>query len=344
MSKNPAAIYDSVSFTTNFLMKEDLPNIFRSSFSIKNFPLAKRLDLFAVVEPNKKILLFDLGKEVLCGTEGLDCLVENYHVPWSSVEIVLSHFHDDHDGCLQYCVEKGVTKIYHGPRIPYSEKNKEAFLRRSGTLRQGDVGLEEYVDFFLQKDRFPSEVEVLLQEVHEGHVFSIAGYNFKVAYTPGHTPEHISLYEPDKKILFAGDFVLEASPGVMQFIPEAHLLDRYLKALHWAYDEKFSALYMSHRDSLFDSNEINTLISKQIASYQHPLDKVMSQFSEGEWLDAYEVAQRYCSTYKGGLAGLVGDPRIRKVSNMYGYLDYLYEKGHLKHDISSDCRDMYALP
>ena len=58
------------------------------------------------------------------------------------------------------------------------------------------------ISFYRKEIRFAPEVEAVLREVPEGKVFSIAGYAFKVVYTPGHTPEHISLYEPDKNISF----------------------------------------------------------------------------------------------------------------------------------------------
>ena len=33
-------------------------------------------------------------------------------------------------------------------------------------------------------------------------------YRFQVLYTPGHSPDHVSLYEPDKKWAFTGDLLL----------------------------------------------------------------------------------------------------------------------------------------
>ena len=36
---------------------------------------------------------------------------------------------------------------------------------------------------------------------------NLGGFSFNVLWTPGHSPGHISLYEPDKKLLFSGDFI-----------------------------------------------------------------------------------------------------------------------------------------
>ena len=343
MDTRISSIYDSVTYESKYLFREDFPGLFHSSFSISGFPLAKRLDLFAIIEPGVRGLFFDVGKEELCGTEALDRIIEDNDIPWSSVEIVVSHFHDDHDGCLQHCVNKGVTRVYHGPRISYSEERKQAFLQRSGIVKHGDNDLDAYVDFFMQKNRFSAEVESALHEVKEGTVFSIAGYTFEVVYTPGHTPEHISLFEPTRKIMLAGDFILDAAPGVMQFIPDAHMLEQYLEKLTQTKEAELKALFMSHHRALFSTEEINALIGKQVASYDHSLHKVLAQFSFGEWLDAYEVAQRYCSNHAGGLAGLADNPRIRKIANTYGFLDCLEERGFLRTKISSDGREVYFL-
>ncbi len=343
MDRRVTSIYDPVTYESRYLLKENLPGILHSSFAISKFPLANRLDLFAVVEPGAKALFFDVGKEELCGTKALDRVIEEYNIPWSAVEIVISHFHDDHDGCLQYCINKGVTHVYHGSRVGYSEDRKQNFLQRSGIAKNFDSDLEVYTEFFMQKNRFTPEVESVLQEVEEGTVFSIAGYNFRVTYTPGHTPEHISLYESSKKIMFAGDFVLDAAPGVMQFVPNAHMLEQYLDKLTWTKQTNLEALFMSHHRALFSTEEINALIGKQIASYDHPLHKVITQFSPGEWLDAYEVARRYCASYSGGLQGLAANPRIRKVASMYAYLDYLEGREFLRKKISTDGREVYLL-
>ena len=54
-------VYPEVSYVTNFLLNEDLPGIFHSSFSIDNFYFADRIDEFAVVDPGVSALFVDVG-------------------------------------------------------------------------------------------------------------------------------------------------------------------------------------------------------------------------------------------------------------------------------------------
>ena len=120
------------------------------------------------------------------------------------------------------------------------------------------------------------------------------------------------------------------------------LLLRYLHELGKAREANLSALYMSHHKVLFNMKEANVLISKQIDSYDHPLRKVLAQFIPGEWLDAYDVALRYCSGRVGDFKEQDCNFRIRKIANMYAYLDFLVSRGLLKKRLSSDGRDIFS--
>lgn len=42
---------------------------------------------------------------------------------------------------------------------------------------------------------------------------SIEGYDLKVLHTPGHSPGSVSLYQPDRKLLFTGDVVFKGGLG-----------------------------------------------------------------------------------------------------------------------------------
>ena len=43
------------------------------------------------------------------------------------------------------------------------------------------------------------------KQVEDGEVIRTEHFNFQVIYTPGHSPDHICLYEPEKEWLFSGD-------------------------------------------------------------------------------------------------------------------------------------------
>ena len=59
--------------------------------------------------------------------------------------------------------------------------------------------------------RVPVPVVPDITILQEGDKISTGLFNFQVLWTPGHSPGHICLYEPTKKILFSGDHVI---PGI----------------------------------------------------------------------------------------------------------------------------------
>lgn len=59
--------YPEVTYTTNFLLREDLPGIFHSSYAVDNFYFTDRIDEFAVIDPGKKALFVDVGLYDFCG-------------------------------------------------------------------------------------------------------------------------------------------------------------------------------------------------------------------------------------------------------------------------------------
>lgn len=48
-------------------------------------------------------------------------------------------------------------------------------------------------------------------QLHEGDLISTGKLNFRVVFTPGHSPWDISLWEEENSILFSGDFILNKS-------------------------------------------------------------------------------------------------------------------------------------
>ncbi len=51
--------------------------------------------------------------------------------------------------------------------------------------------------------------------LEDGEAITFDGWTLEAVWTPGHTPGHMSLYEPDRKLMFTGDHVLPyISPNV----------------------------------------------------------------------------------------------------------------------------------
>jgi hydroxyacylglutathione hydrolase len=50
-------------------------------------------------------------------------------------------------------------------------------------------------------------------ELHDGDELAVGKLRFQVLHTPGHTPGHVSFYEPDEGVLFDGDVLFYRGIG-----------------------------------------------------------------------------------------------------------------------------------
>jgi len=60
----------------------------------------------------------------------------------------------------------------------------------------------------MKKFIFPALPEKIERILHGGEEISTGIFDFEVIWTPGHSPDHICLYEPDRKILICRDHIL----------------------------------------------------------------------------------------------------------------------------------------
>lgn len=129
--------------------------------------------------------------------------------------ILITHIHPDHYGLAGRLKQlSGAEMIFHEVEKVYVEsryveygnlmEEMEQWLRINGVpdedlpqLQQASVGMTHVVSA-VWPDR----------TVRGGEKLSIGDFEFEVLWTPGHSPGHICLYEPHKRILISGDHVL----------------------------------------------------------------------------------------------------------------------------------------
>ena len=116
--------------------------------------------------------------------------------------IVISHHHFDHTGSLARLAEVSqATVSVHKFDAPYVRGH----LPRPPFKRVGFSGwfMRPFMGLFPTRPE-PCHVD---RELQDGDEIEAAG-GLKVIHAPGHTPGHIALLMPSKRILFAGDAVL----------------------------------------------------------------------------------------------------------------------------------------
>lgn len=303
--------------------------IFRSSFDVSGFPFCKRIELYCIAEPGNRALVFDTGHPDLCGTAALDGIEQTLHIPWSQTEVFLSHFHDDHDGNLLYCVQKGARKLYSGPTQSDSEALLDKFLVESASLDLKGESAASFIRLVASGNKAQTQTKGLRCELHGGEVLSIAGYHLEALLTPGHTSNHLCLIDRNKKILFAGDHICYAPPGCMQFAIDEHLVSRYVESLAQLKELNLQTVYMCHHNPLLGSLEINCFITMLEDRYETLVIRARKLFADVDTLTVRQAAIRAAAHYPNGLEGFPVSTQINRIATIFGTLEYLYDLGML---------------
>jgi len=103
--------------------------------------------------------------------------------------VVNTHYHEDHIGNNDLLSELCDVKIYAHPQAI-------AEIRHPPEL--------PWYRHFMFGPITPSEVHVIPDRIKTNH------FNFKVHHLPGHSPDHICLFEPEQGWLFSGDLYIAA--------------------------------------------------------------------------------------------------------------------------------------
>jgi glyoxylase-like metal-dependent hydrolase (beta-lactamase superfamily II) len=126
---------------------------------------------------------------------------EKLQIPLSSLKaILLTHWHNDHSAGTAELKELTACQTYcHYNEAHYFERKQSSKIRRLADY------IPEYGILVLFKgligDTVPRQVKID-QLVHDGDTIL---NRFEVILTPGHTQGHISFYDKQTKLLFAGD-------------------------------------------------------------------------------------------------------------------------------------------
>ena len=169
-----------------------------------------------LVQGDNEYLLVDTGWNTEEAFEALKGQLAEIGVSFSDItQIVVTHIHPDHYGLAGRLKQLSRAKI----ALHYLEGNLigsryvnmgellqqiEHWLHINGVaanelpeLQTASLGMEKFVA--------PASPDVILRG---GETVAIGSLNFQVIWTPGHSPGHISLYEPTQKILVSGDHIL----------------------------------------------------------------------------------------------------------------------------------------
>lgn len=245
-----------------------------------------------LVKGRDRNLLIDTGfNQEECRTALFDGL-KSLDASLDKTDIFITHMHADHCGLVTavandkntvYCGEVDAERI-NWALLPDFWSENLAFTASYGfPLREFGAALMKHPG-----QKYSPDTEHDFNIVREGDVLEAGDYRFAAVETPGHTPGHICLYEPDKKILISGDHILgNITPNITMFykgLPDP--LGQYLLSLDKIDRMEIDIVLPGHRQIIED---VHKRIAELKRHYDNRLHEVLTVLGD-EVMTAYRVA------------------------------------------------------
>jgi glyoxylase-like metal-dependent hydrolase (beta-lactamase superfamily II) len=205
-------------------------------------------------------------------------------------DIFITHLHADHFSLVSELATPDTTVWFNRPdaEIVESWDGIEWMVAYSGRHGFPEDRLRDALEGH-PGSKFASGWIPEFQILEDGATIRYGGYHFTCIQTPGHTMGHTCLYEPDKKILIAGDHLLiDITPNIQCWSDERNPLKAYLESLEKTACLDVEVILPGHRRIFYDHRR---RIRELQSHHQDRLSEVMELLRHAT-MSGYETASR----------------------------------------------------
>ncbi|RJR46220.1 MAG: MBL fold metallo-hydrolase [Desulfobacteraceae bacterium] len=268
------------------MIEEIQPNLFRVEVPLPNSPL-KFLNSY-VIRSSDRNLIVDTGlnrKECL---DAMQAGLKHLEIDLKKTDFFITHLHADHFALLSKLATPESNVFFNRPETEIIEATgwwdeMLAYAKKNGfPENELHKAFQSHPGRQFGSDWIP-ELKILL----DGDQILVGDFSFKCVSTPGHSLGHTCLYEPDRKILIAGDHILiDITPNIQCWRDEQDPLRDYLASLDKVNALEIDLVLPGHRRLI---TEHRKRIAELKEHHRLRLEEVLSILSDGA-LTAYEVA------------------------------------------------------
>lgn len=146
-------------------------------------------------------------------------------------QVVLTHFHEDHSGNALWLCNRGVPVYIHPSALEICRKK---------------ANLPLYRHFFWgQREGF--------SPLPLGSTIEAERKNWRVIEVPGHSIDHIALYDPEGGVVFTGDLVVTPKTKLIMKPENIH---RIMSSLRVLLQHDFRTVYCGHAGVIENGREV----------------------------------------------------------------------------------------
>ncbi|MEM2726998.1 MAG: MBL fold metallo-hydrolase [Archaeoglobaceae archaeon] len=304
--------------------------LYRIEIPLPKNPL-KFLNSYVIT--GEKNLIIDTGFNLdLCYQQMISGLNE-IGVELRKAEIFVTHLHADHIGLAGRL----------GGEVYISKTDAEIAIESVIHPEHWDRLAEFYI-----KNGFPQNEAEKVSKIHpavkyspkaiqfnfleEGDLLEFGNYLLEVIHTPGHTPGHLCLYDPEKKILFSGDHILfDITPNITHWDTLDDALGDYLRSLDKVHKLEVDTTLPGHRNFHGDHR---VRIEELQEHHKRRLEEALNAVKVGS-RTAWEIAQHI--TWDLKYENWNDLPTMQKwfaVGETIAHLTYLEKRGMIRKENS----------
>ena len=275
---------------------EVIPGIHQLKVPIPNNPIGF-VNTY-LVQGEGDWMLVDTGWNTPEAFNALESQIKELGIGFEDItQIVVTHFHGDHYGLV------GRLKQLSGAKIALHQVEREFIHSRYLDMDN----LLEQVAQWLHFNGVPNEelpelqkaslgvrkfVSPALPEIalYGGEKITTGSFGFEIIWTPGHSPGHICLYEPTKRILISGDHILPTITPNVSLHPQSgdNPLGDYLNSLSTLNQLEVDLVLPAH-EHVFTG--LKRRISELIKHHDERKAAIVEAIKE-EKRTAYEISAR----------------------------------------------------
>jgi len=323
------------------MIEEILTNLYKIEIPLPGSPL-KALNSYVIKGPERSLII-DTGWDRKECMNAMQTGLREVKVDLGKSDFFITHFHPDHLS-LVFNLAAETSKIYFNqPEANFvGDRNRWDHLcnyaRKSG-LAENEI--QAVTDSHPGHKYWPKS-QLTFTILKENDEIAIGEYLFRCVETPGHTPGHLCLYEPDKKILVSGDHILnDITPNIQLWSDEWNPLKEYLASLDRVYGLGIELVLPGHR-SIFTS--CHERIEALREHHQTRLDEVSLILEEGA-KDAHQVASQMKWDISYDYDSFELFPVLQKwfaTGEAIAHLKYLEESGMIRRQMQEN-KILYSL-